>query len=238
MKETLKLTELVLSLFQTFIMGYRTYISQMPKREYNKIKSLTEEQLVQFYNIEVDTDGDWHKGVYEFGKELHEFGKYTNFDPPKKSLKKFFKNKQLMERYYEHDFYIVTKEFLEYLIESYRQRVINFYNQMFLPFIEPTSGRLEDNRPFLKSVQADYSFSKEKYTFDFSTISEDEQAALYQILHHIRDMRIEWVHLKPYDLANGESITGSWKYEYAIFELVRIYKTFDWRKNVMIYYGY
>jgi hypothetical protein len=219
-------------------MGYRTYIGYMPKREYNKIKSLTEEQLVQFYNIEVDARGYWDKSVYEFGKELYEFGKYTNFEPPKKSLKKFFKNKELMERYREHDFYIVTKEFLEYLIESYRQRMIDYYNDMFLPFIDPTSGILEDNRTFLKSVQTDYSYSKDMYTFDFSTITEDEQTALYQILRHIRNMRSEWVHLKPYDLANGESITGSWKYEYSIFELVRIYKVFDWRKNVMIYYGY
>jgi hypothetical protein len=44
--------------------------------------------------------------------------------------------------------------------------------------------------------------------------------------------------MTPYDLNRDDEVTTSWKYEYAIFELVRIYKTFDWKKNVMIYYGY
>ena len=51
-------------------------------------------------------------------------------------------------------------------------------------------------------------------------------------------MRIEWTRLTPFNLEDGEEITTSWKYEYGIFELVRIYKSFDWKKNVMIYYGY
>lgn len=49
---------------------------------------------------------------------------------------------------------------------------------------------------------------------------------------------MEWLRLTPYNLDEGDEITTSWKYEYSIFELVRIYKTFDWKNNVMIYYGY
>ena len=33
-------------------MGYRTYIGTLTKREYNKIKSLTAEQLIEYYKIE------------------------------------------------------------------------------------------------------------------------------------------------------------------------------------------
>ena len=66
----------------------------------------------------------------------------------------------------------------------------------------------------------------------------EEQNALYKIIEHIRTMRMEWTCLTPYDLQNGDKITSSSKYEYAIFELVRIYKSFDWKRNVMIYYGY
>jgi hypothetical protein len=43
----------------------------------------------------------------------------------------------------------------------------------------------------------------------------------------------------PYDVDLSNSrLVSSWKYEYEIFELVKIYKTFDWKRNVMIYYGY
>lgn len=111
----------------------------MPKREYNKIKSMTKEQLIEFYNIEVSGEGSfdagyWHKSVYEYGTELYEFGKWTGFTPPKKSLKPFFKNKELMKKYDEYDFFIVTKEFLGYIIETYKQKIADYYNDMMKPF--------------------------------------------------------------------------------------------------------
>ena len=63
-----------------------------------------------------------------------------------------------------------------------------------------------------------------------------------EMVTHIKSMGQEWGvglfdHMRPYDL-EGDSLVTSWKYEYAVFELVRIYKTFDWKKNVMIYYGW
>ncbi len=79
---------------------------------------------------------------------------------------------------------------------------------------------------------------KTKYKFDFDKITDDQQTALFEILDHIRCMRSEWNYLTPFNLEKGNQITTSWKYEYGIFELVRIYKSFDWKKNVMFYYGY
>ena len=217
-------------------MGYRTYIAVMPKKEYNKIKSLNKEQLIEHYKLEVEEydEDDYYIGigVYNFGKELYEFGKYTEFNPPKKSLKTFFKNKEL-NKYFteEHDFNIVTEEFLEYIIESYRNRIKDYYNNMVNPFFTKPCD-------FLNSVKKDYDYPVNNTTFDFSKITQEEQNALYKIIEHIKSMRTEWTQLTPYDLKDGDMITSSWKYEYAIFELVKIYKTFDWKRNVMIYYGY
>jgi hypothetical protein len=43
----------------------------------------------------------------------------------------------------------------------------------------------------------------------------------------------------PYNLdENKDSLVSSWEYEHSIFDLVRIYKTFDWEKETMIWYGY
>lgn len=225
-------------------MGYRTYIGSMPKSEYNKIKSMTSEQLIAHYKIEVgdffDGDNYWHKGVYDYGKELYEFGKYVDFDPPKKSSKPFFKKKELMARYDEYDFQIVTPEFLEYVIESYRKRILTYYNDMITPFFGKKDGIMVREEPtnFLNSIKIIYNYPDNKYQFDFNKITDDEQTALFKVLEHVRSFRNEWSLLTPFNLKNGEAITTSWKYEYGIFELVRIYKTFDWKKNVMIYYGY
>lgn len=217
-------------------MGYRTYVGSLPKKEYNKIKSLTKEELIKFYNIEVDGDGDWYKGVYEYGKELYNFGKYTNFNPPKGCMKPFFKKKCLKERYEEYDFYVVTKEFLSYLIGTYEEQVKGYYNKMMTPFFGQKEWDVKDE--FLKSIKTEYCIGDNQHTFDFTKITKDQQTQLFHILEHMRSMRTEWTLLKPYNLDNGDEITSSWKYEYGIFELVRIYKSFDWKKNVMIYYGW
>lgn len=217
-------------------MGYRTYIGFMPKKEYNKIKSLTKNEMFDFYKIKSDNesdddDDDRYKGVYEFGKELYEFGKYTDFEPPKKSMKSFFKKPCLKEMYEEYDFYIVTPEFLAYLIENYSNKVRKYYDEMIMPFMGEESD-------FLNSVEIKRDFPDNNYAFDFSKITNTQQTALFKIIEHVRSMRTEWVQLTPYDLEGGDSITTSWKFEYGVFELVRIYKSFDWKRNVMIYYGY
>ena len=226
-------------------MGYRTYVASMPKREYNKIKSMTKDQLIEHYKIKREDyeieEGYIGMGVYDFGKELYEFGKYTDFEPPKGSLKTFFKNKEL-NKYYtdEHDFNIVTPEFLAYIIDSYKKIVTDYYNDMMNPFFGKKVERYDRDNPtdFLNSVNVEYDYPNNKYKFDFSLITQEEQNSLWKIIDHVRSMRTEWTAIIPYDLSRGDEVTTSWKYEYVIFELVRIYKTFDWKKNVMIYYGY
>jgi hypothetical protein len=54
---------------------------------------------------------------------------------------------------------------------------------------------------------------------------------------HALSMAREWSsHLTPYSL-DGDEMVSSWKYEYVIFELVRIYREFDWENDVLIYTG-
>ena len=169
---------------------------------------------------------------------MYEFGKYVNFEPPKNSIKPFFKKKNTQKNWNdENDFNIVTKEFLAYIIETYKERIKKYYNDMMNPFFGKKDDLL-DIGDFLNSIKREFGYDNDKYKFDFSLITDNEQTALFKIIEHIRSMRIEWTRLTPFNLEDGEEITTSWKYEYGIFELVRIYKSFDWKKNVMIYYGY
>lgn len=188
-------------------MGYRTYIGSMPKREYNKVKSLpTVDEVHAYFNAKGIGDRDY-VGVYKMAPPIYEFGKYTNFQPPKGSQKSFFKKAAVKERYEEHDFHVVTKEFLAYIIETYRIKVAAYYQEL------------------LSGVDRN----------DKQTWTEDKFAVLYE---HAASYDSEWNYLTPYNLDSGEAITTSWKYEYGIFELVRIYKSFDWKRNVMVYYGF
>jgi len=182
-----------------------------------------------------DEDFCWYQGPYHFCTTLYEFGKYTGFEPPKKSHLPFFKKKCVKERYEEHDFEVVTKEFLAYIIEYYTKMVQEFYKEMWKPFIGEKDYQLGE---FLNSIKTDFGVKTDKHTFDFSLITPEQQTALFKMFEHIRSYYSEWNRMLPYNLENGDQCTSSWKYEYAVFELVRIYKSFDWNKNVMVYYGY
>ena len=223
-------------------MGYRTYIGLIPKREYNKIKRLSIDELYQFY--EKNRYDEDSVSVYDLGKKLYEFGKYTDFEPPKKSVKNFFTNKET-QKYFESDceINIVTKEFFEYIIMGYAERVRNIYKEINEVFFN------ENGRPkseLIKTMKVEYDYPKNKTRFDFSVVTEEEQDILPKVFEHIRSMGQEWGvgswfkdHL-PFDLGLtiDSTVSNSWKYEYAIFELVYIYKTFDWKRNHLYYYGY
>lgn len=223
-------------------MGYRLYINSIPKREYNKIKKMSREDLWKHFNPdkEIDkTDEDWleelYVGAYDFGETLYEFGKYVDYYD-KKTCKPFFKNKETQEYYNsDHDLYVVTKEFLAAVIEEYRTIVSTYYEDMVKPFLGDSNYESSD---FLNSVESSGPFDNRNYTFDFTKITESEQTALFKIMEHMRSFRSEWCRMTPFNLERGDAVTTSWKFEYGLFELVRIYKHFDWKRNVMYYHGY
>lgn len=214
-------------------MGYRNYIGSITKKEYNKIKNFSKKAL---YKYKKEDPKDGYVGVYNIcPKTLYEFGKYVEFGK-KKFFKPVFKNKLLHEDYNdEGEFVIVEKEFLVHVISYYKERIQGYYNDMIKPFLGEKDHSYGE---FMNSIKTNHGYPDDKYTFDFSKITDKEQTALFKIIEHVRDFRTEWVQLTPFDLEKGDEVTTSWKYEYGIFELVKIYKTFDWKNNIMIYYGY
>lgn len=226
-------------------MGYRTYVGEIPKRQYNKIKRLSVDELFTFYNknrYDEDGDDDDYISVYDFGQMVYEFGKYTDFEPPKKSIKNFFTNKETQKHFEgDNEINIVTKEFLEYIIMYYSEKVRTYYREMLKPFYNE-KGR--EDSDILKSVKRDYGANKTLYSADFDKATIEEQTALIEMIHHVRSMALEWgvsgwfEDSLPFRLESGESVTNSCKYEYAVFRLVQIYKTFDWKRNHLYYYGY
>lgn len=214
-------------------MGYRNYIGVMPKEKYNKIKSMNRLDVLEEYNAKEDG----YIGVYDFGKELYNFGKYVEFSPPKECISEFFLNNETQTSFADQcELNIVTKEFLRYIISYYTDIIKAYYNKMVIPFF----GSYDREKPtsFLNSIKSEIKDNGDRiYKCDFSLITDVEQQAILDMIQHIRSMRMEW-NLTPYNLNEGDEVTHSWKYEYSIFELVRIYKQFDWENNVMIYYGY
>lgn len=211
-------------------MGYRNYIGSLPKKEYNKIKGFTLQELYAHKGEKWSGDpydGEGYVGVYDVAYNRHyELGKYVD-EFPKKYFKPVFKNKETQKHFTEeHDFYIVDQEFVKAVIENYTEKIRKYYNDML--------NELFDG----PKVRAGFMIDKGTKPTDA------EMKSVFAIIDHIRSMSTEWgvafmfADTVPYNLDKEKDLVSSWKYEYSIFNLVNLYRTFDWKRNVMIYYGY
>lgn len=69
----------------------------------------------------------------------------------------------------------------------------------------------------------------------------DDKSKYNQLVSHFYGIKEEWNtkwNLRPYYLDQDKTdgmISGSWKIEYAIFNLTYIYRTFDFKKDLLIY---
>ncbi len=114
---------------------------------------------------------------------------------------------------------------------------------------EELNERYVDYQPVLCSKE-DFLFAINIYKqkiIDFykELLAEDKESKIpieQRHKQHIENQLSEWANnfgICPIDTnLERETINRSWLYEYAIFELVRVYKTFDWEKNALVLLGW
>lgn len=66
----------------------------------------------------------------------------------------------------------------------------------------------------------------------------DDRTQLERLQEHIRG-HLRWWKLGACNLSeHSERVASSWLYEHTIFDLVRIYKTFDWENKRLMFCGW
>jgi len=143
-----------------------------------------------------------------FHEQLYEIGKYVDFND---GLEPFYTGFDI-EAECEAEFHIMQKADLKRILEVYHELIWQNYIELA---------------------------NREGECLD------DEDGGTSRIQRFLESRAREWNNgfgLVPYRLdepigCDGE-ITGSWQYEYAIFNLVYIYRTFDWDNDYMIYSGW
>lgn len=140
--------------------------------------------------------------LFELGSELFDLG--SNFDDAFVIIANgtpLFATEELQEHFEHFDPVIIGKEEMLYIIKQYKQKIIDFYEDL---------------------------------------LKEPNQKGQYgKMRRHIENQVMEWKTLHVVNThENTESLCQSWLYEYAIFDLVRIYKTFDWENKRMIFMGW
>lgn len=202
-------------------MGYRHYFYLVDKSDVDKITDMTKEQLTEYVRNKypdriIDYDYAEFRATIE-QKEIFEFGKLYYCDTAKQIYSTgapLFSDKELQEQYSDYTPFIVGKPGLLKAIEIFKQKIISYYKNLLIDDVKGMPTLLE-------------------------TIIETNKSIAEKQEEHIRDILREWEVGLTIDLSEErESITDSWKYEYSIFDLVRLLKSIDWDKNTILFYGW
>jgi len=198
-------------------MGYRNYLYIMEKDELEKIHHMTQQEFYAYADqrglAEYYGDEEPYVPLHQLGKEFFGFGKrYEHYREILNTGKPLFQDEELMEHYKEYVPYSVGKEAVLAAINCQKQDIIRHYEELLEP---------------------------EFY-------DQEDRNAEKRFRSHIAGMLMEWKNdfLPPgacFALNMDEddpTLTNSWQLEYAIFELVRLYKTTDWEKYGLIFMGW
>lgn len=205
-------------------MGYRHYLYAIPKKQVAEIQACKTNEdwckLAENYGCKVDwdccDDGSGWFSPYKIGTTLYELGKYSEIAFKLESERlSLFTSKELKERYSDYGFALLTKNDFKAIIEAYRQKIVEWFQSLLNP---------------------------NKSQLTASKLSKEERKCLewkYEIEDKLDKWSGKYFGIFPIDLDESrERITGDWTYEYAIFELVRQYKVFDWENNELVLVGW
>ena len=204
-------------------MGYRAELYLCDKKNLGILNKITGEELINLYGNSEDEDEQYpyRRDLLqkELGfKEIYQLGEpswgHKDFD---KNTSKVFDDEDLHDHYNEdNEMVLLNKSGLKFIIDHYQEKIINFYKKD-LKTIEGLIKKKENSVDFL---------SDKDYEFEVNCDT---------LLSNTKSMLRDWENYPPYNLDNPEKVTGSWKYEYAIFQLAHLYKTIDWGKSNIIY---
>lgn len=200
-------------------MGYRHYLYAVSKKQVAEIQACkTNEDWIDFakrHDYRYDKDDEWLP-PYKVGKKLYELGKYSEIGFRLESERpSLFTSEELKEKYSDYGFSLLTKDDFKAVIEAYRQKIIAWLESLL---------NTDERICFSEEL------TKEQYQFK-------------ELKQEIQDKIDSWsgkyFGISPIDLDESrERITGDWSYEYAIFELVRLYKVFDWENDDLVLVGW
>lgn len=117
----------------------------------------------------------------------------------------------------DNDYYSITKEGFKMMILDFRRRIIEYMEKSLDLYKHPEEKNSE----------------KHWFTTDLAS----------SFKHELMCWKSEWLnekgekHYSELNFDNPNVISGSWMYKNGIFDMMFIYKTFDWENYTMVVYG-
>ena len=214
-------------------MGYRANLYLIDNEYLEKLKKTSKKYL--WKALDVEDDFLYRNDLLEhFGaKNLYDLGEPDYGNRLNKFKKRLLKSKYLHEKYNDQsEMMILEKEGFEELLKVIHEKNYKYYKKQektTKTIVNLVENILSSKNKTIKKKDIENIIKKDfKDDYDFYN-------SLNSLKNGINSMVWEWEKdARPYSL-EGESLTSSWKYEYAIFELLRIYKSIDWENNTLIY---
>lgn len=205
-------------------MGYRHYFYKVPKSEVDTVKSMNFNELLEYAKQHgVDCEDDWvpfsddefmnKTCVFELGKLYWD----DTADRIYAAGKPLFEKPEVQDVFCDYDPFVVGKDGIKKAIEIYTEKVLDWFKSLAKPGCVP-----EKVDPLFRL--------------------KPDELNLEEVCRAVSDKISRWSNvfgLIPYNMDEDHSyIINSWLYEYEVFELVRLYKTIDWDKYTILFFGY
>ena len=202
-------------------MGYRHYFYLIEKKEVENVCDMTYNKLIDYVEKQGwEIEDGWFSLMDAFNqKEIFEFGKLywdDTADLIYKTGVPLFKNEETQKEFSDYIPYVVGKPGLEKAIEIYKNKILNYFKSLVSP--ECISENI----------------------LEFNIEPKDLDTA--EVCLYLKDKILKWSNVfgcLPINMnEDKEEISNSWLFEYQIFELVRLYKSIDWDKYTILFYGH
>lgn len=190
-------------------MGYRHYLYKIKKEDLNKIRNMSNSDLY-IHTKSKEEDGWWSP------TDLFREGYIYSLGEIDTKLWKTLKNNRIDE--------IFIQEEVKERMSDYDNGILN--SDGFLNIMELYKEKVLSY--FNDLLKDGYKESWRKY----KTSNEKLKSHMEEKIRMIQNC-------DEYDFnLEREQITGSWTFEYSLFELIRLYKSIDWNNYYVIYLAY
>lgn len=206
-------------------MGYRHRFATVSKTVYNTVKDMTPEQLKEWvlknhpegWYAESEDEGFFNHYQLLGQKEIFDFGKDCWFTEALiKRISSVFTNADVVNSI--EPLSLCTKADFEFVINEMRKHIHEYFKECLETY---TPEQMKHH--FHEKMEEWGDMTDILGLTDLSP----ERAAAINSQHY------------PYNMdLNREGLVSSWLYEYEIFELVLLYRMFDWDNTVLLFYGW
>ena len=200
-------------------MGYRHYFVTAKRETLNKIKCLSIGDLTEYAKCIGKYEDDYISildGDFWGGETVYELGKLYWDDTAERIYSTgvpAFDNGDTQECFADHEPYIVDKAGLIEAIKIYSEKTLCWYKDLF-----------EDGK---------------SYEIPFGlTLKDDDVKSPTKIKQFIDGRIKDWERGVVNTNMEYDTVTSSWDYEYAVFQLAHLLHTIDWNKYTLLFYGW